>query len=68
MGSCGIEVDNQSRIYVSDGGDLLNVYTNTGQSAGSLSGLSGMNAFALDKDNNVYILLKDKVVKRSAIS
>jgi hypothetical protein len=34
----------------------------------TIPGVSGVNAFALDKDNNVYVLLKDKVVKRAAIS
>jgi hypothetical protein len=68
MKSCGIEVDNQSRIYITDGGDLMNIYTNTGQLVNTIPGVSGVNAFALDKDNNVYVLLKDKVVKRAAIS
>jgi hypothetical protein len=68
MSSCGIEVDNQSRIYVSDGHDQLNVYSNSGQPVGTIQGVNGINAFALDKYNNVYILLKDKVIKRAAIS
>ena len=68
MQSCGIEVDNQSRIYVSEGSEV-DVYTNTGQPAGSIhGGLSGIKAFALDKNNNVYVVEKDKVVKRAPVS
>jgi hypothetical protein len=67
MYSCGIEVDNQSRIYVSEGSEV-DAYTNTGQPAGTIKGdLSGITAFALDKDNNLYVLMKDKVVKKAAI-
>ena len=68
MKSCGIEVDNQSRIYLSEGSEI-DVYTNTGQRAGSINGgLSAITAFALDKNNNVYIVEKDKVVKRPPVS
>lgn len=68
MNSCGIEVDNQSRIYVSEGSEI-DAYTNNGQLVDSIKGgLSGINAFALDKDNNVYVLTKDKVVKKAAIT
>jgi hypothetical protein len=67
MTSCGIEVDNQSRIYVSEGSQI-DVYTNTGQAVNSIKGdLSSITAFALDKDNNVYVLMKDKVIKRPGI-
>jgi len=67
MTSCGIEVDNQSRIYVSEGSQI-DVYTNTGQAVNSIKGdLSSITAFALDKDNNVYVLIKDKVIKRPGI-
>jgi len=66
ISSCGIEVDNQSRIYVTEG-DSISIYSNTGQLLNSVPGLSGANAFALDKDNNIYVLTQDKVVKRPAI-
>jgi len=66
ISSCGIEVDNQSRIYVTEG-DSISIYSNTGQLLNSAPGLSGANAFALDKDNNIYVLTQDKVVKRPAI-
>ena len=49
MSSCGIEVDNQSRIYVTDGHDIIDIYTNTGQLVDTISGATGINAFALDK-------------------
>jgi hypothetical protein len=66
MSSCGIAVDNQSRVYVS-GPSGLEVYTNTGQAAGGIADLANLNAFALDKDNNVYALIDDTVVKRPPV-
>jgi hypothetical protein len=66
MNSCGIEVDNQSRIYVSDN-DSINVYSNNGELVSTVSNLGGTNAFALDKQNNIYVLYGDKVIKRPAI-
>ncbi len=68
MSSCGIEVDDQSRIYLTDGQDVLNVYSNTGQLIGSVWGVGATPAFALDKANNVYAIKDDKVIKRPAIS
>jgi len=66
MKSCGIEIDDQSRLYLSDQ-DSINVYTNTGELVGNVSGLGRMDAFALDKDKNIYVLSDDKVVKRPPI-
>lgn len=65
MSSCGIEVDNQSRIFISDQ-NSINVYTNNGQHFSSIYPLKGVDAFALDKQNNVYILYDDTVIKRLA--
>jgi len=67
MNSVGIEVDNQSRIYISEN-DSINVYKNNGELISSINELSRMNAFALDSQNNVYVLLDDKVVKRPAVN
>ena len=67
MYSCGIEVDNQGRIYISDSQDLIKVYTNTGQLVDTISGVGSADAFCLDADNNVYILVNDMVIKRPAI-
>ena len=66
MNSCGIEVDRQSRIYLS-ANDLIQVYSNTGENVSTISGLSVVNAFALDKDNNVYAIALNRVIKRPAI-
>lgn len=66
MNSCGIAVDNQSRIYVSDE-DTIKVYTGLGELVATVSDLGRMDAFALDKDNNIYVLADDKVIKRPAI-
>jgi hypothetical protein len=64
--SCDIEVDNQSRIYITNQ-DSINVYTNNGQPVSTISDLKGVDAFALDKQNNVFILNDNKVIKRPAI-
>lgn len=66
MNSCGIEADNQSRIYISDQSSI-NAYAGNGQLISGISGLKGVDAFALDKQNNVYILHDDAVIKRPAI-
>jgi hypothetical protein len=66
MNSCGIAIDNRSRIYLSNESSI-NVYTNTGELVSTISDLGAVNAFALDKDNNIYVLSDDKVVKRPAI-
>ncbi|HEY8561281.1 MAG TPA: hypothetical protein VIL74_12970 [Pyrinomonadaceae bacterium] len=67
MNSCGIAVDNQSRLYISDE-DQLKIYTNSGDAVTTVSGFKNIDAFALDKDNNMYVLSDDKVVKRAAIA
>lgn len=66
MNSCGIEVDNQSRIYISDD-DSIKVYSNLGEQVGAVSGVGNADAFALDKQNFIYILRDDRVIKRPAI-
>lgn len=66
MNSCGIEVDNQSRIYISNQSSI-NAYDNAGKLVSSISGLKGVNAFALDKQNNIYILHDDTIIKRPAM-
>ena len=66
MNSCGIEVDSQGRIYLS-GNASIQVYSNTGENVSAISGLADVNAFALDKDNNVYAIALNQVIKRPAI-
>ena len=66
MDSCGIAVDNQSRIYISDHGSI-SVYTDRGELVSTIGDLNQINAFALDKSNNVYAVLGNVVVKRPAI-
>jgi sugar lactone lactonase YvrE len=66
MNSCGIALDNQSRIYISDE-DQLKIYTNSGESLATVNDLGRMDAFALDRDNNIYVLSDDRVIKRPAI-
>ncbi len=67
MNSCGIALDNQSRIYISDE-DQLKIYTNSGELVSTVPNLGNMDAFALDKQNNIYVLSDDKVIKRPAIT
>jgi hypothetical protein len=64
--SCGIEVDNQSRVYVSRR-DEINAYSNSGELLATAAGFGFIESFALDKENNIYVLSGDKVVKRRAI-
>lgn len=66
MNSCGIEIDNQSRIYISNQ-DSISAFTGSGQTIATISDLEGVSAFALDKQNNVFILHDDKVIKRPAV-
>ena len=65
MDSVGIETDNQSRIYISRN-DALEIYSGEGELLSTVSGLNRIDAFALDKQNNMYILSNDRVVKRAA--
>ena len=66
MNSCGIAVDNQSRIYISDNSSII-VYNTSGEAISTIPGLNGINAFALDKQNFVYVLIDDKVIKRPGV-
>ena len=66
MNSVGIETDNQSRIYITEK-DNIAVYSNTGEPLAAVYDLPGIDAFALDKKNNVYILNDDRVIKRAAV-
>lgn len=66
MNSCGIELDNQSRVYISDE-SLIKIYSNSGELVSTVSDLGGIDAFALDKENNIYVLADDKVIKRPAV-
>jgi len=66
MLSCGIAVDNKSRIYVSNGTGM-EIYSKNGERMSGIDGLEDIRAFALDKDNNTYFLQKDIVIKRAAI-
>jgi hypothetical protein len=66
MNSCGIAVDNQSRVYISDN-DSIKIYSNTGEQVSTVSNLPRADAFALDRQNNIYILSDDKVIKRAAV-
>jgi sugar lactone lactonase YvrE len=67
MNSCGIEIDNQSRIYVSDQ-NSIKVYSSSGEPISIVPNLSGIDSFALDKQNNIYVLSGDGVFKRPAIT
>jgi len=66
MNSCGIAVDTQSNIYVSDDSSIQ-VYSNNGQPFASVPETGRATAFALDKGNNIYLLVDDKVIKRAAV-
>jgi hypothetical protein len=66
MNSCGIAVDDQSRTYISEHSSI-NIYTDRGELVSTIGKLDQINAFALDKDNNVYAVLGDTVIKRPAI-
>jgi hypothetical protein len=67
MNSCGIEIDNQSRIYVSDQSSI-NVYSNSGAPLSLVPNLRGIDSFALDQQNNIYVLSDDGVFKRPAVT
>ena len=66
MNSCGIAVDNQSRVYISDE-DQLKIYTASGDPVATVPDLGDIDAFALDKENNIYVVSKNQVVKRAAV-
>lgn len=66
MNSVGIETDDQSRLYLSNS-DLINVYSNTGEQVSTVADVGVIDAFALDRQNNIYILTDDKVIKRPAL-
>ncbi|MDQ3372567.1 MAG: hypothetical protein M3521_01585 [Acidobacteriota bacterium] len=66
MNSCCIALDNQSRIYVSDN-KLIRVFSGNGEQVSNFYGDGNIDSFALDKENNIYILNDDKVIKRPAI-
>ena len=65
MDSVGIETDNQSRIYISNK-DAIEIYSADGDLISTVPGFQRLGAFALDKQNNIYILGDDKIVKRAA--
>jgi hypothetical protein len=67
MKSCGIAVDDQSRIYISDD-NAINIYNARGEFVSAVTDLNRISSFALDKGNNVYALLGDTVVKRAALA
>lgn len=64
MDSVGIETDNQSRIYISRN-DALEIYSGEGELLSTVSGLNRIDAFALDKQNQIYVLGDDRIVKRA---
>ncbi len=66
MDSVGIETDNQSRIYISRN-DALEIYSGEGELLSTVSDFKRLGAFALDKQNNIYVLGDDRVVKRAAV-
>jgi sugar lactone lactonase YvrE len=66
MSSCGIAVDDQSRIYITEG-DMIRVFRNNGDFVNDIIGLNSIDAFALDAENNLYALLDDVVVKRPPV-
>jgi sugar lactone lactonase YvrE len=66
MNSCGIEIDNQSRIYISEQ-NSIKVYSNTGEQVSTVNDLQNIDSFALDKQNNIYVLSENGVFKRPAI-
>lgn len=66
MNSVGIAVDNKSRIYVSNQ-NLIEIYSRDGDQIPAVPDVRGIDAFALDRQNNIYILNDDYVTKRAAI-
>ena len=67
VNSCGIEIDNQGRIYVSESNSIW-IYTDNGIPVTSVKDLGQIDAFALDKQNNIYVLKDDLVFKRPAVN
>jgi len=66
MNSCGIAIDKLGGIYVSDM-DSIQILDDKGKALSSITGIGRSTSFALDKDNNIYILADDKVTKRAAV-
>ena len=66
VNSVGIAADNQSRVYVSEGSNI-GVYSKNGEPVGSIPDLIGVEGFALDRQNNAYVVYKDRVIKRAGI-
>ena len=66
LNSVGIEVDNQSRIYISDQ-SAIEIYSGEGVLVSTVSVSGSPDAFALDKQNNIYILIDNRIIKRPAV-
>lgn len=67
MNSCGISVDNQSRVYIS-GNESISIYSNFGEQVSVIPDLKRVDAFTLDNQNDVYIVADNKVFKRKGIN
>lgn len=67
MSSVDIAADNQSRLYISDGG-ALNIYTNNGEIVSAVTDHNSIEAFALDSSNNIYLLANETVRKLPAVN
>lgn len=66
MDSVGIETDSQSRVYVTRRG-AIEASNLDGSSFGVVDGFSTINAFALDAADNIYVIDKDRIVKRPPV-
>lgn len=64
--SVGIALDSQSRVYVSDR-TTVSLHTKDGNPLGAATTVKGIRAFALDRQNNLYIVHENRVIKRAAI-
>lgn len=62
MSSVDIAADNQSRIYVTDGG-AVNIYTKTGDFLSAVTDANKIDAFTLDRSNNIYLVAKEHIRK-----
>ncbi len=62
MASVDIAADNQSRLYITDGG-ALNIYTNTGEIVSTVTDSNMIDAFTLDRSNNIYLVAKEHIRK-----
>lgn len=62
-----IAVDNQSRVYIATSHDGVRVYNNNGNEIKTVAASPWLTSFALDRENNLYVLTNEKVIKFKSV-